>query len=44
LTLNTDKLAKALGHNLPDQSEGLNQFHEMYQQGFPETLRNYLKE
>jgi len=44
LTLDTSKLAEALGHNLPDQSEGLKQFHEMYRQGYPQTLRNYLKE
>jgi len=44
LTLNTEKLAKALGYELPDQREGLKQFHKMYQQGFPLTLRKYLKE
>ncbi len=44
LTLNTEKLAKALGHELPDQSEGLKQFCGLYQQGYPQTLRSYLKE
>jgi dTDP-4-dehydrorhamnose reductase len=44
LTLKTEKLAKALGHKLPDQSEGLKQFCGLYQQGYPQTLRSYLKE
>jgi dTDP-4-dehydrorhamnose reductase len=44
LTLNTDKLARALGHALPDQSKGLKQFYNQYQQGWSQTLRNYLNE
>jgi dTDP-4-dehydrorhamnose reductase len=44
LTLNSEKLVKALGHELPDQSEGLKQFCGLYQQGYPQTLRSYLKE
>ncbi len=44
LTLDTSKLAEALGHDLPDQGEGLKQFHDLYRRGFPQTLRSYLNE
>jgi dTDP-4-dehydrorhamnose reductase len=44
LTLNTNKLAKALGHELPDQNKGLEMFHDQYCQGWPLTLRKYLNE
>ena len=39
LTLNTHKLSTALGHSLPDLSAGLEQFYTLYQQGYPQFLR-----
>jgi dTDP-4-dehydrorhamnose reductase len=44
LTLRTEKLAQALGHVLPDQRQGLKQFCSLFQQGYPQVLRSYLKE
>ena len=38
LTLNTAKLANALGEPLPNLSTGLEQFYTLYQQGYPQSL------
>jgi dTDP-4-dehydrorhamnose reductase len=40
LTLRTDKLISALGAPLPSLSTGLERFYELYQQGYPQFLRN----
>jgi dTDP-4-dehydrorhamnose reductase len=42
-TLNINKLADALGHELPGQSEGYKQFHELFKQGYPAKLHGFLK-
>ena len=39
LTLNTHKLSTALGAPLPDLSAGLEGFYTLYQQGYPQFLR-----
>lgn len=39
LTLNTHKLSTALGVSLPTLSEGLEEFYTLYQQGYPQHLR-----
>jgi dTDP-4-dehydrorhamnose reductase len=39
LTLRSDKLAQALGRPLPNVTNGLARFYELYQQGFPVQLR-----
>jgi dTDP-4-dehydrorhamnose reductase len=39
LTLRTDKLAQALGEPLPGFSTGLNGLYALYQQGYPQILR-----
>jgi dTDP-4-dehydrorhamnose reductase len=39
LTLRTDKLTQALGEPPPDITSGLERFYELYQQGYPEELR-----
>jgi dTDP-4-dehydrorhamnose reductase len=44
LKLNTQKLAGALGHELPTQVEGLRLFHNQYNEGWPHTLRSFLNE
>lgn len=43
LTLCTDKLAAALGLPLPAQSDGLQRFYELYQDGYPARIRNLVK-
>jgi dTDP-4-dehydrorhamnose reductase len=40
LTLNSDKLAEALGGPLPSLSPGLEHFSTLYQQGYPQRLRD----
>ena len=40
LTLRSDKLAKALGESLPRLSTGLDKLYTLYQQGYPQLLRN----
>jgi dTDP-4-dehydrorhamnose reductase len=40
LTLHSDKLAKALGESLPNQSTGLDGLYTLYQQGYPHMLRS----
>jgi dTDP-4-dehydrorhamnose reductase len=41
LSLRTDKLEKALGQPLPDQSTGLQRFYAQYREGYLETLKNF---
>lgn len=41
LTLHTDKLAKALGQPLPGLSTGLERFYTLYQQGYPQWVRQF---
>jgi dTDP-4-dehydrorhamnose reductase len=40
LTLRTDKLAQALEEPPPDLSTGLEHFYTLYQQGYPQEIRN----
>jgi dTDP-4-dehydrorhamnose reductase len=40
LTLHSDKLAKALGESLPNQSTGLDGLYTLYQQGYPHMLHS----
>ena len=35
-----DKLAAALGHPLPEFSQGLVKFHDQYRHGFPELIKS----
>ena len=39
LTLRSDKLAGALGQPLPDISRGLDSFYNLYQNGYPQKLK-----
>lgn len=39
LTLRTDKLSTAFGEPLPSLSTGLDRFYTLYQQGYPQRLR-----
>lgn len=39
LTLNTEKLASALGRRLPGQADGLEHLHAQFQMGFPARIR-----
>jgi dTDP-4-dehydrorhamnose reductase len=39
LTLNTQKLSKVIGMDLPGLSDGIDHFYKAYQQGFPQRLR-----
>jgi dTDP-4-dehydrorhamnose reductase len=38
LTLRTEKLVNALGHDLPDIATGLESYYQLYQLGYPERL------
>jgi dTDP-4-dehydrorhamnose reductase len=40
LTLRTDKLTAALGHLTPDTTSGIRRLYELYQQGYPQRLRD----
>lgn len=40
LTLSTEKLVKALGHDLPDFDGGLQKFYDQYRHGFPQLLKS----
>ncbi|MEJ2599540.1 MAG: SDR family oxidoreductase [Anaerolineales bacterium] len=40
LTLQTGKLARALGAPLPDLSTGLERFYALYQQGYPQHIKD----
>lgn len=42
LTLRSDKLARALGREMPAQEEGLQRFADLYHQGYPQNLRALL--
>jgi dTDP-4-dehydrorhamnose reductase len=42
LTLRTDRLAKALGEPLPGLSTGLEVFYTLYQQGYPQLIRQFV--
>jgi len=42
LTLNTDKIAAALGHPLPGFESGLQRFFDQYKHGFPQYLQTLL--
>jgi dTDP-4-dehydrorhamnose reductase len=44
LTLRTGKLTSLLGDVLPDQTECLQRFYQLYQQGFPARIRAYADE
>lgn len=39
LTLKADKLKDQLGETLPDLSSGLEKFHQQYQEGYPQFIR-----
>jgi len=39
LSLDTSKIVKALGHELPDFERGLDKFYAQYRHGFPEYIR-----
>jgi dTDP-4-dehydrorhamnose reductase len=39
LTLRTGKLTAALGHPLPSVSTGIEKFYQLYQQGYPQRIR-----
>ena len=39
LTLSTEKLVKALGHDLPDFAGGLDKFYNQYRHGYPELIK-----
>ncbi|MBG0770641.1 MAG: SDR family oxidoreductase [Anaerolineaceae bacterium] len=41
LTLNTDKLQKALGHTLPGVDAGLSRLYDSWVEGYPQTLQGY---
>ena len=42
LTLNSEKLAGALGRTLPNQAPGLDRFLSLYREGFQAQIRNYV--
>jgi len=42
LTLQTEKLSRTLGHQLPGLSPGLERFYTLYQQGYPQELTKML--
>lgn len=44
LTLNTDKLKEALQIVLPGVEEGIKEFAEQMEEGFPQQLQNYLNQ
>lgn len=39
LSLRTDKLASAIGEQIPDTTSGLERFYKLYQQGYPQMLK-----
>lgn len=39
MTLRIEKLSAALGESLPDVASGLDRFHQLYQQGYPQQLQ-----
>lgn len=42
LTLSSAKLTQAIGKQLPDVASGLDGFHRLYQQGYPQKLQEML--
>ena len=44
LTLRTDKLREALGHELPNISDGLEQFYALYQAGYRDKLKKLVSD
>jgi dTDP-4-dehydrorhamnose reductase len=42
LTLSIEKLNHDLGLKVPDQETGLQRFHQLFQDGYPEELKRYL--
>jgi len=40
LSMNTDKLAQALGHSLPRVEPSLERFYRLYQEGYPQKIRD----
>jgi len=40
LTLSTEKLVSALGHDLPDFAGGLQKFYDQYRHGYPQLLKS----
>ncbi len=44
LTLCVDKLKENLGIPIPDQQSGLEKFHQLFEEGYPEKLRAFLAE
>jgi len=40
LTLSTDKITNALGHELPAFTEGLQKFYDQYRRGYPEYIKS----
>ena len=44
LTLRTGKLTRLLGDVLPDQTECLQRFYQLYQQGYPARIKAYAEE
>jgi len=40
LSLSVDKLINALGHDLPDFSEGLKKFHDQHRRGYPQYIKS----
>jgi dTDP-4-dehydrorhamnose reductase len=44
LTLRTGKLTRLLGDVLPDQTECLQRFYQLYQQGYPTRIKAYAEE
>lgn len=40
LTLSTEKLCAALGHDLPDFAGGLQKFYDQYRRGYPEYIKS----
>jgi dTDP-4-dehydrorhamnose reductase len=39
LSLKTEKITQALGHDLPDFEGGLSRFYTQYQAGFPQYIQ-----
>jgi dTDP-4-dehydrorhamnose reductase len=42
LTLSTEKLVKALGHDLPGFDNGMQKFYDQYRHGFPQLLKSLI--
>lgn len=41
-SLSTEKVCQAMGCNMPDVEEGLRRFHALYDEGYPQQIKNYL--